>query len=97
MPRAKPRQATTAEKAIRRAIEEETVALQAEIRQKDATIAQLRGLLANIAAIAQSAPPGVEPVRLPAPPLPPVEEATIPEGPAGDLANEDQMGSGRWV
>lgn len=104
------RQRAVAEKALRRAIDEETETLRAELTaQLNAEKERVRVLsqaLSQIVAIAQNA--GVVVAQQSVLPLPVVlppalavvaamQEAAIPSGPAGDLADGDDMGEGRWV
>lgn len=97
----------TAQRALERAVDEETAAVRAELKEAQALIRTLHATLSRIAGIAfgaaGSAPLPVEPQdkrTLPvdlavAAALPP--EAEPPVEPPIDLSGEDNMGSGRWL
>lgn len=97
----------TAQRALERAVDEETAAVRAELRDAMAQIRALHATLSRIAGIAFGAagsePPPSEPQEkrtLPADiavaaALPP--EAELPVEPPIDLSDEDSMGKGRWL
>lgn len=98
-----------AQRALQRAIDEGTAALQEELRQKEARIAQLEALLARICAMANVTPGEVAAAPQPVPPAPrredlpaevraalerPIEQPLV-DGP--ELAGGDNLGEGRWI
>lgn len=94
--RSKQFRTNAAEKALKQAIAEETAALQAVIRQRDAEIRQLHSVLSQVGRIVGGV---VKPEAAPLPrvvPPPPQEEEQEPEGQIVDLAPGDNMGEGRW-
>lgn len=95
MKRSKPSRTNAAEKALRQAIAEETAALQAELRQRDAEILRLHGVLSQIGNIVGAVPKHAPAVRV-APP-PPEPEPEVAPAPEMELAGEDNMGPGRWA
>ncbi len=96
MKRSKASKKSLAEKALRAAIAEETSDLQGQLRQRDAEIARLHGLLVRISEIASTGGPAPLPVnRMQT--LPVIVQAEIPEGPSVPLAGDDEMGEGRWA
>lgn len=103
---------STAQRALERAVEEETAALRAEVKGYQAQVKALHGVLSRIAGIAfgvvgeavqASEAPGVplEKVSLPAElaveAAPRPAEEPIWHEPPIDLAEEDNMGPGRFV
>lgn len=95
MKRSKQSKAQLAQRAISAAIREETEGLRAESRAKDVEIARLRGLLTSIGQIASRGNEGNVPVIPQA--VSRVEEVDSSEGPAAPLADEDNLGEGRWA
>ncbi len=99
MKRSKASKKSLAEKALRAAIAEETSDLQAQLRQRDAEIARLHGLLVRISEIASTGglAPLAQPVNRMAHALPEIVQPPIPEGPRVPLAGDDELGDGRWA
>lgn len=96
----------TAQRALERAVDEETAQVRAELKAAQSEIRALHSTLARIASIAFGAGPGPLPAgpqekrTLPADlavaaVLPP--EAELPVEPPIDLSGEDNLGSGRWL
>lgn len=99
MPRPKKRETLLAEAAIKRVIAEETEAIRVELRQAQDKIASLRLMLGQIMEIAGRGV--VEHQKLERKPLPEISpkipENDFPAGPVADLADDDNMGEGRWA
>lgn len=101
-PAAPSKRASAAERALERAIEEGTAAVQAELRVARTRITQLEGLLTRIASIATQ--PTIALPEIPRPSAPAIE--TLPEHLQEHLRNppeplplddQDSMGPGRWI
>lgn len=97
MKRSKASKKSLAEKALRAAIAEETSELQAQLRQRDAEILRLHGLLDLIVQTATRAESQIRPVVQPSAEAPRIEEPPIPEGPSVPLDGDDDLGEGRWA
>ena len=100
MARSKSSRSAAAKRALSLAIAEETKELQDRLREKDAEIVRLHGVISQIGRIVAGVPLAETP-RLPAPKLPDEirEQIDVSEstGPETDLAGGDNMGAGRWV
>lgn len=98
MKRLKASKKTLAEKALRAAISEETGALLSELKAERAETTRLRGVLANISAMAVANATSVPVGRsAPRPTVLEVNETPLPQGPKVDLSEEDNLGEGRWA
>lgn len=96
----------TAQRALERAVEEETASIRAELKAKDAEVKALHAVLSKIAGIAFGvagnvvAAPTAEIVKQALPAS--IAAASTPEEPIWheqpiDLAADDDMGPGRFV
>lgn len=107
MPRPKKRETLLAEEVIKRAIARETEYLSQQIAEKDKRIRALEAALRGVSESALRAigvsdsgkPPKLEQSGRPEIPKKITENelADIPQGPAVDLDDEDNLGEGRWV
>lgn len=86
-----------AEKALKQAIAEETAALQAELRQREAEIARLHGVLSQIGGIVDGVKKAEVVAPRIAPPHRPEPEPEEAPAPTAELAGSDNMGPGRWA
>lgn len=92
---------SAAEKAVSRAVEEQTKELRDQLaafgRRVNELEATLRGISATALRVAGEQGQAATVPAAPRPPLPPVAEPPIPEGPKVDLNPGDTMGVGRWA
>jgi len=98
---AKKRETLLAEAAIKAVINQETEVLRQEMKAKDRRIAELESMLRQVVEIITRSLPGHPPLPpVQAKPLPPAfvaAEPDIPQGPQTELAEEDDLGEGRWA
>lgn len=97
----------TAERALERAVEEETVAIRAELKAAQAQVKALHAVLSKIGGIAFGATAAEiaiagqpEKRTLPADlaiAAAPQQDEPLAQEPPIDLAGEDNMGAGRWI
>lgn len=94
--------AGVAEKAVRKAVEEETAIVRADLTAQLNTalarVAELERAIGSMRVTAENVLRMIAPQTvLPLIALPVAEPEPLPTGPEVDLAEEDQMGEGRWA
>ena len=96
---AKKRETLLAEAAIKAVINQETEVLRQEMKAKDRRIAELESTLRQVVEIITRSLPGQLPPLVTAKPPPAfiAAEQDIPQGPQTALAEEDDLGEGRWA